>query len=53
MRVPEIRAFFPPEVVAWMRELPAWYEDEHAIYVHAGLPRADSLTLDPADMEED
>ena len=31
-------SFFPKEVVAWMRELPHWYEDEHAIYVHAGLP---------------
>ncbi len=29
--------FFPPEVVAWFRSLPYWYEDEHAIYVHAGL----------------
>lgn len=30
--------FFPPEVVEWFRALPHWYEDEHAIYVHAGLP---------------
>jgi len=40
----EVRAlqsgsFFPAEVVAWMRTLPFWHEDEHAIYVHAGLPR--------------
>jgi serine/threonine protein phosphatase 1 len=33
-------AFFPKDVVAWMRALPLWYEDEHAIYVHAGLPRS-------------
>lgn len=32
-------AFFPDDVVAWMQALPFWYEDEHAIYVHAGLPR--------------
>jgi serine/threonine protein phosphatase 1 len=32
-------AFFPPDVVAWMRELPYFYEDEHAIYVHAGIKR--------------
>jgi serine/threonine protein phosphatase 1 len=32
--------FFPPEVVAWMRELPFFYEDDHAIYVHAGIKRA-------------
>jgi serine/threonine protein phosphatase 1 len=31
--------FFPPEVVAWMKELPYFYEDEHAIYVHAGIKR--------------
>lgn len=31
-------AFFPDEVVSWFRDLPFWYEDEHAIYVHAGLP---------------
>lgn len=29
--------FLPPEVVTWFRGLPFWYEDEHAIYVHAGL----------------
>ena len=31
--------FFPPDVVEWMRQLPYWYEDEHAIYVHAALPK--------------
>ncbi len=33
--------FFPPEVLAWMGALRWWYEDEHAIYVHAGLPDDD------------
>lgn len=33
-------AFFPPEVITWMKALPWWYEDQHAIYVHAGLPDA-------------
>jgi serine/threonine protein phosphatase 1 len=32
-------AFFPKDVVAWMRALPFFYEDEHAIYVHAGVKR--------------
>jgi serine/threonine protein phosphatase 1 len=32
--------FLPKDVVAWMESLPHWYEDEHAIYVHAGLPPA-------------
>jgi serine/threonine protein phosphatase 1 len=31
--------FFPAGVVEWFRSLPFWYEDEYAIYVHAGLPR--------------
>ncbi len=31
--------FFPAEVIAWFRELPYFYEDEHAIYVHAGIKR--------------
>jgi serine/threonine protein phosphatase 1 len=31
------RAWFPPAAAAWLRALPLWYEDEHAIYVHAGL----------------
>jgi serine/threonine protein phosphatase 1 len=33
-------SFFPADIVAWMRELPFWYEDEHGIYVHAGLVEA-------------
>ncbi len=31
--------FIPKHVIAWMRELPFFYEDEHAIYVHAGIKR--------------
>jgi serine/threonine protein phosphatase 1 len=31
--------FLPADVVAWMREMPFFYEDEHAIYVHAGIKR--------------
>ena len=32
-------SFFPPDVVEWLKGLPYFYEDDHAIYVHAGLPR--------------
>jgi serine/threonine protein phosphatase 1 len=32
--------FFPPDIVEWMRSLRYFYEDEHAIYVHAGLARS-------------
>ncbi len=40
--------FFPADVVAWMQSLPYWYEDEHAIYVHAGLPRRGDSFLHPS-----
>ncbi len=44
VEIPELKElaaakFFPSEVVAWMRSLPFFYEDQHAVYVHAGLPR--------------
>ena len=44
-------AFFPREVVAWMRKLRFWYEDDHAIYVHAGLPRGKDGFLHPSRVE--
>jgi serine/threonine protein phosphatase 1 len=44
-------SFFPPEVVAWMKALPYWYEDEHAIYVHAGLPRSGEGFEHPSKVE--
>ncbi len=31
------KSWLPPDVGEWMAALPFWYEDEHAIYVHAGL----------------
>jgi calcineurin-like phosphoesterase family protein len=40
--------FFPALVVDWFRKLPYWYEDEHAIYVHAGLPRAKDGFIHPS-----
>jgi serine/threonine protein phosphatase 1 len=45
--------FFPDDVVAWFRALPFWYEDEHAIYVHAGLPPdGDGGFLHPSEAPE-
>lgn len=43
--------FFPEDVLAWMRELPWWYEDEHAIYVHAGIKRIGAAFPHPRDVE--
>ncbi len=44
-------SFFPTEVVEWMQRLPFWYEDEHAIYVHAGLIEGDGQWCHPRDAE--
>jgi serine/threonine protein phosphatase 1 len=43
-------SFFPPDVIEWMRSLPLWYEDDHAIYVHAGLPRENGRWLHPSEV---
>jgi serine/threonine protein phosphatase 1 len=44
-------SFFPSEVVDWMRALPWWYEDEHAIYVHAGVPEKNGRWLHPSEVD--
>jgi len=44
-------AFFPPDVVEWMKALPFFHEDEHAIYVHAGLPRGGDGFLHPSKVD--
>lgn len=36
--------FFPEDVLQWMRALPYFYEDEHGIYVHAGVDKASDGT---------
>lgn len=43
--------FLPEDVVAWMRELPFFYEDEHAIYVHAGIKRRGDGFPHPSEVE--
>lgn len=42
--------FFPPDVIAWMRSLPFFYEDEHAIYVHAGIKRTNDMFPHPSEV---
>lgn len=44
-------SFFPDDLVRWMRELPYWYEDEDAIYVHAGLPKVEGRWLHPSEVD--
>jgi serine/threonine protein phosphatase 1 len=36
-RMLQVSDWLPADVAAWMDSLPLWYEDEHAVYVHAGL----------------
>jgi serine/threonine protein phosphatase 1 len=43
--------FLPEDVVQWMSSLPYYYEDQHAIYVHAGLVEKDGKWLHPSETE--
>jgi serine/threonine protein phosphatase 1 len=36
-RMVQVASWMPREVIDWMESLPLWHEDEHALYVHAGL----------------
>lgn len=44
--------FFPEDVRAWMASLPIYYEDEHGIYVHAGLPKQNGRYLHPGEVPD-
>jgi serine/threonine protein phosphatase 1 len=44
--------FFPADVMAWMEALPCYYEDEHAIYVHAGLPKIGDRWAHPSELQD-
>jgi serine/threonine protein phosphatase 1 len=44
-------SFMPPDVIEWFKTLPFWYEDEHAIYVHAGIKRVGEGFPHPQDIE--
>ena len=45
-------SFFPAPVVAWMESLPVYHEDEHAIYVHAGLPKLGDRWAHPSELTD-
>jgi serine/threonine protein phosphatase 1 len=36
-RLFDVASWFPNDVVEWMGALPTWFENDHAIFVHAGL----------------
>jgi serine/threonine protein phosphatase 1 len=43
-------SFFPDDVVGWMRKLRYFFEDDHAIYVHAGIKRTDGKFPHPSEV---
>jgi len=47
----QLGMFLPDDVVDWMNALPYFYEDEHAIYVHAGLVEKDGKWLHPSETD--
>ena len=44
--------FFPPDVVAWMEQLPYWFEDCNGLYVHAGVPKVNGRWLHPSEVDD-
>jgi serine/threonine protein phosphatase 1 len=44
--------FLPADAVEWLRSLPVYHEDEHAIYVHAGLPREGGRWVHPSELAD-
>jgi serine/threonine protein phosphatase 1 len=53
---PELEAmldgsFLPRDVAKWLRSLPYFYEDDHAIYVHAGIKRTSGTFPHPEDVQ--
>jgi serine/threonine protein phosphatase 1 len=47
----QLGEFIPTDVIDWMEALPYFYEDEHAIYVHAGLVEKNGKWLHPSETE--
>jgi len=44
--------FLPADVAAWLGTLPYWYEDAHAIYVHAGLTKQGGKWAHPSELKD-
>jgi serine/threonine protein phosphatase 1 len=47
-----VASWLPAHVVSWMETTRIWYEDEHAIYVHAGLDGEGAEWKHPRDSAE-
>jgi serine/threonine protein phosphatase 1 len=48
----DVRSWLPESVIEWMKTLQTWYEDDHAIYVHAGLDGEGTEWKHPRDGRE-
>lgn len=48
----KVREWLPPSIYDWLTELQLWYEDEHAIYVHAGLEGEGKVWSHPTQSQE-
>jgi serine/threonine protein phosphatase 1 len=52
-RMLRVREWLPADVYQWMKDLPLWYEDEYAIYVHAGLEGEGQVWFHPTESQEE
>ena len=52
-RMLKVKEWLPTDVCHWMKALPLWYEDERAIYVHAGLEGEDKVWFHPTKSQEE
>lgn len=52
-RMLKVTDWLPPDVYQWIKALPLWYEDEHAIYVHAGLEGEGKVWFHPTKSQEE
>ena len=44
----DVKSWMPADVLYWLEDLALWYEDDHAIYVHAGLEGEGHVWLHPS-----
>jgi serine/threonine protein phosphatase 1 len=50
-RLARVGSWMPREIIDWMESLPLWYEDDHGLYVHAGLEGKKGRWKHPSDSD--
>ncbi len=48
----QVKDWLQPDIYKWLSSLPLWYEDEHAIYVHAGLEGEGKIWFHPTKSQD-